>query len=92
MKTTRIKFPIEKGLEHRVPSEVMDFLSSAIVDKDLEIDEYEYRSLKIQEIRLDSELVDGKETYKVYNVDLRGDDKAIETIETWFEQFNKPLH
>jgi hypothetical protein len=92
MKTTRIKFPIGEGLEHRVPSEVMDFLSSSIVEGDLEIDEYEYRSIKISDIRLDSELVDGKETYKVYNVDLMGDDKAIKTIETWFEQFDKPLH
>jgi hypothetical protein len=92
MKVTRIKFPIEEGSEHLIPSEILDFLSSSIVDGDLELDEYEYRSIKIQEIRFDSKLVEGNETYRVYNIDLGGDNKAIEKVETWFEQFNKPLH
>lgn len=92
MKITRIKFPIEEGSENLLPSRLMDFLSSSILDGDLELRLDEYKGLTIQEIRFDSELIDGKDTYRVYNVDLRGEDKAIEILEIWFEQFNKPLH
>lgn len=92
MRITRIKFPIEEGSQELVPSQVLDFLSSAILDGDLEITLDEYRGVSISDIRFDSKLVDGKDVYRVYNVDLKGEDAIIQVIETWFEQFDKPLN
>lgn len=94
MKLTTIKFPIEheKVELGRVGNRVFDFLIASVIDGDLELDETDLRTMMVTRYKFESSYEDEGELYDIFDVEIQGEDRAIQNLDTWFEQFDKPLH
>jgi len=87
-----MKFPLERDGRPFFNNRVFDFLAACVVDGDLELDETQLKSIRVEKYIFTESYEDEGETYDIFEVELSGDDQAIRNVEIWLDQFDKPLN